>query len=212
MTFSSLSFWTVGLLTGFVLLWIAASAYMIWGIETPKYEVVKQEANYEIRRYAPYIIAETDMSSTSSAFSVLADYIFGGNEKQSQINMTAPVIIQNELPGEKIAMTAPVVIQNEENKPNSMYFIVPSEYTLETLPKPKDQRVRIKKIPEQMIAVRTYSWFRTDARFRHNAEQLILALQANNIKIVSSPAYAGYNPPFTIPFFNRHEVWVNIEG
>jgi len=62
-------------------------------IEEPKYTVLQEfENGIEIRAYEPHLVAVTKMDgSQNSGFRVLAGYIFGGNEKEQEIAMTAPV-------------------------------------------------------------------------------------------------------------------------
>ena len=66
-------------------------------LETPEYELISKHDGFEIRRYSEMIIATTSVkadykSSTSSGFRRIANYIFGNNDKEMKIAMTAPVI------------------------------------------------------------------------------------------------------------------------
>ena len=80
-------------------------------IEEPIYSVLETEGNFELRKYLPYIVAETYVDGTFEAvgnkgFRRLADYIGGKNRKMESISMTAPV--SQKLASEKIASTIPV--------------------------------------------------------------------------------------------------------
>ena len=73
--------------------------------EEPKYTVLKQTEDFELRRYDEQLMAQTwvtgDQDAASRAgFKILADYIFGNNSaangKIRKISMTAPVTMQPE--------------------------------------------------------------------------------------------------------------------
>ncbi len=133
--------------------------------EEPRYEVIKKEENFEVRRYQPMIIAEVSVTGTLSeasnkGFRQIADFIFGNNEdpvkKQSEkIAMTAPVTMEADT-SSKIAMTAPVTMEGSGGA-WKMAFVMPSKFTMETLPKPKNSNVIIKQMPAQQLAVVTFS-------------------------------------------------------
>lgn len=118
-------------------------------VERPDYEVISSAAqNIELRRYAPMIIAQVTVEGAreqaiGDGFRLLADYIFGNNTVSQEIAMTAPV---QQQASEKIAMTAPVQQQAEGNA-WTVSFVMPSDYTMETLPKPNNERVTLKQIP-----------------------------------------------------------------
>ena len=84
-------------------------------IEEPKYTVIEKNETFEIREYAPYVVAQTQVTGTfdemgRKAFRILFKYISGENQQRSKIKMTAPVIQENvEQIGQKIQMTAPVI-------------------------------------------------------------------------------------------------------
>jgi len=84
---------------------------MASAIEEPKYSVVREYDGFEVREYAPYIVAEVVVpgpaeEAGNQGFRILAGYIFGGNKGERKIAMTAPVA-QAPAPV-RIEMTAPV--------------------------------------------------------------------------------------------------------
>lgn len=184
--------------------------------EMPKYKTLVKEDNKEIRQYDAYIVARTNVASKdyseaqSIAFRRLAGYIFGSNQMKKNIAMTAPVI-QESRKNVNIPMTAPVT---QESTPTgwSMSFMMPRSFTLETLPAPIDERVTFEEIPPKLIASIQYSWFRTEARNAEYAETLIswLRSKSDEYEVVSQPSYAGYDPPWTIPFLKRNEILIEI--
>jgi hypothetical protein len=143
----------------------------------------------------------------------VAGYIFGGNTKRESIAMTAPVVAQKEegsQASERIAMTAPVVATDEGDS-QVISFGMPRSYTLETLPKPNDPRVKIVMIPAKKYAVVRFSWYRSDARVKSMQEKLLSALARDGIVAEGSTAYAGYNAPWTPPWMTRNEVFVEVK-
>jgi hypothetical protein len=114
----------------------------------------------EIRHYPAYIQAEVAidekqyLSAIEKGFDVLAGYIFGNNVSKQKIDMTSPVQASQS---EKIAMTTPVTAIGESSF--TVAFIMPSAYTLETLPQPKDSRVHFRRIPARSLAAIRFSGF-----------------------------------------------------
>ena len=190
----------------------------ILAIEEPKYEVLKEYDEFEIREYSSYLVAEVEIDSTfeeasNKAFQILFQYISGNNVKQEEIEMTAPVNQMNSNKGEEIEMTVPVT-QKSNLKSNGAYiisFVLPSKYNLESAPMPKDQRINIRQIPKKLMAVREYSGTWSEENYRENEKLLIEELSKNNIMMISEPLYARYNPPFWPWFLRRNEVLIEVE-
>jgi hypothetical protein len=145
------------------ILGIAAIAAVAWGpivsnVEQAKYDVVEKHGAIEIRDYAPMIVAEVSVkgdreTAISAGFRMIADYIFGNNISSQKVAMTAPVIQE---PGEKIAMTAPVTQQGSEGV-WLVRFVMPSSYTMQTLPKPNSAEVLLKEVEGKRFAVIRFS-------------------------------------------------------
>ena len=189
--------------------------------EEPKFEALRQEDNIEIRRYVPVIVAETfvdgDMdSATRRGFQRIADYIFGNNER---IAMTVPVVAEPQDKAEKIAMTVPVSIEPQEAAATRMataqrwriHFVMPSQYTLATLPKPLNPEVGLREIPARTYAVLTYSGINSESTVQEKTDQLLAWLQAQDIATIGQPQLARYNPPWTLPFLRRNEIQQEIQ-
>ena len=194
-------------------IWTAGSAFVVAGIEEAKYTVQQQRAGFEVRAYAPALVAQTAMptmsrADTGAAFRALAGYIFGGTEAGASISMTAPVVMDVPRQPEKIAMTAPVVMGA-----GTMTFVLPSKYkTLAELPKPKDPKVTLGVVPRRTVAALRFSWYATQARFAGKSAELLACLERDGLRAVSKPYLASYDPPFSIPFLKRHDVLVDIEA
>jgi hypothetical protein len=188
--------------------------------EEPQYELIRTYPEFELRRYEPHLVAEMQVSGDfdgvgSTAFRVLADYIFGNNRKRESIEMTAPV---SQRPsdgeeGEEIGMTAPVKQQPaSEGESYVVSFVMPARYTLDTLPEPLDERIRIREEPGQLVAARRYSGRWTHANYQDNLETLREGLARADLRPVWAPVYARYNSPFSLWFLRRNEVLIEVEA
>lgn len=165
-------------------------------IEEPAYSVVKawDEESIEIRDYESRILAVTDMSKGSnSGFRVLAGYIFGGNEREQEIAMTAPV--QSTMPKQPRA---------------EMAFVVPSEFDIEDLPTPNDERVGFREEPAYRAAVIRFSGWVSDTKAERHWQKLRKFLNEQGIQPLGEPTLNQYNPPWTPPFMRRNEIIVAV--
>ncbi len=184
----------------------------------PAHTAQKFDAGIEVRDYAPMIAAEVEVSgerkeAISKGFRLIADYIFGNNEPKEKIAMTTPVIQQADAKkaGEKIAMTTPV-IQQADGGSWKVQFIMPAEYTLETLPKPVNPAVKIKQIAGKKMAVIRFSGATgDDAKMAAKRAELEAYVKANNLKTTGEPVMAFYDPPWTLPFFRRNEIMLELK-
>ena len=180
-------------------------------VEKPDYKVIQTERNIEIRQYEPMIIAEVEVDgkredAIREGFRLIADYIFGNNTVQRDISMTAPVQQQES---QKIAMTAPVQ-QQSTGRSWQISFVMPSKYSMETLPEPKNGRVRLKEIMTKKFVVIKFSGTNSNENVTEHENQLMNYIESNQIKIIDSPKYAFYNAPWTLPFMRRNEVMIEI--
>ncbi|MDI1238711.1 MAG: heme-binding protein [Polaromonas sp.] len=207
--------------------------------EEPKFELLSRHEHIELRRYPSFIVAETfvdgDMDAASGkGFRAIADYIFGNNmsagstpaQGPEKISMTAPVTMEPvKQASQKIAMTAPVALEPlpESGKvsqaPQAMqgakrwrvHFVMPSAYTLNTLPKPGNPAVQLREVPAKTWAVLSYSGFNTEAGIQQRTDELVAWLAAQKIRTTGSPQLARYNPPWTLPMFRRNEIMLETE-
>jgi len=185
---------------------------MASAIEEPKYTVVRQYDGFEIREYAPYLVAEVTVpgpaeEAGNQGFRILAAYIFGKNQGERKISMTAPVA-QAPAPT-KIEMTAPVT-QAAARNGYIVQFTMPSEYTLETLPEPLDSQVKLREVSGGRVAVIRYSGTWTERNYKEHLEKLQRGVEAAGLRTTGSPIYSRYNAPFVPWFMRRNEIWLKL--
>jgi hypothetical protein len=165
-------------------------------IETPDYKVLKTIDEVELRLYPKMIVAKTSLSDKSfenqgsNGFRTIANYIFGGNEKN-----------------QKIAMTAPVVMEMSDSA--TMYFVMPKQYKKEDLPNPSSKNVRITEESSKTLAVISYGGFSSDKKIQKHQKELMTILMKNNIKTKGAYMYMGYNAPWDV-INRRNEVAIEV--
>lgn len=201
----------VTLAAGFLI----ASASASRAYEQPEYEVVAQFPEFEVRRYAPYLVVETEVrgdfdEARSQAFRRLFSYISGNNRGSEKIAMTVPVTSAASAAGATIEMTAPVTSSPSRADGYSMQFVVPSRFTLDTVPRPADASVQVREVPEALVAARRYSGRSSEANYREHEATLLAAVAAAGYRPVAAPLLAVYNGPFTPWFMRRNEVLVAV--
>ena len=181
-------------------------------IEEPDYEVIKKFDQVELRRYAPYVVAEVVLDSAAEdagnqAFPILAGYIFGKNKGEKKFAMTAPVM-QAAAPV-RMDMTAPVT-QSAVTGGMRVQFVLPKGVTLATAPEPIDPRVQIREVPAGTWAVIRYSGTWSQSNYLEHLAALKASLQAQGVATQGEPVLARYNAPFTPWFMRRNEVWLAL--
>lgn len=199
----------LGTLAALVLAALGIMLYVNRAYEQPEYTVVKAEGGVELREYPAHVVAEVTLPGTmdtkmNDAFRILAGYIFGNN-----IKMTAPVTSDAS---EKIDMTSPVTgVQDDDSFKTT--FVMPKAYTLKTLPKPKDERITLRQLPQRRVLAYRFSGLMTEES-RSDALARILAFAVNNdINLNKSVEVAYYDNPYTtLPWLRHNEVMVQTNG
>ena len=180
--------------------------------EEAPYTVIKTDDIFELREYAPQVLAEIivegDLEDAGNkAFRPLFRYISGDNKSRGKIAMTAPV--SQEQKGEKISMTAPVSQQSAGGK-WAVSFMMPASYTMETLPTPDDPNIKLRQVPARRVAVVRYSGFWSEEKYLFNKEKLETWIRENRFTVEGEPVWARYNPPFTLWFMRRNEILIPV--
>jgi len=181
--------------------------------ETLNYSVIKKENNFELRQYPVHLKALVEIADTSyqkalyKGFSILAGYIFGENRNSMKIDMTSPVQVSEST---KIAMTKPVIVSGEGLY--SVAFIMPSEYTLESLPIPTNSEIRIIIEEARIIAVLRFSGYFSERKVNKAKEHLGQWLTKEGWESRGDFIVARYNPPWVPWFLARNEVMAELKS
>jgi hypothetical protein len=184
--------------------------------EEPAWTLVRSYETFEVRDYAPYLVAEVVVAGPADeagnqGFRILAGYIFGKNRGERSIAMTAPVTQAPE--PARIAMTAPVTQAAEDAGAGAGFVIqfrMPGEYTLATLPEPLDARVKLREFAGGRFAVIRYSGTWSDSNYREHLDLLQRGVDAAGLHATGSPIYSRYNAPFVPWFMRRNEIWLKV--
>jgi hypothetical protein len=188
--------WFIGVIVVLVGIAMIVVSFKSIDIETPDYKVVRSLGDVEIRHYPKMVVAQTSLASSSfenggsNGFRTIAGYIFGGNEAN-----------------QKIAMTAPVVMNMGDSA--TMYFVMPKEYSKNQLPTPTSKNVQILEESEKTLAVISYGGFSSDKDIEKYREKLAVALEQNQIQTKGNYMYMGYNAPWDV-VNRRNEVAIEV--
>ena len=205
---------TLLVLIALLVIWSVGQAlYISKTVKEPTYTTTTKADGYDIRAYDPYIVASVTITPETPdplnvAFGFLGGYIFGDNQgiENNKIAMTAPVIDQ---PGQTIAMTTPVVSeQNADGRVVS--FVMPAEYTVDDLPTPNKDEVTFTEVPTTNWAVLRYSGLARDTTIEKKLNQLTTLLERDGISYTEKWQSARYDPPSTLPFLRRNEIWIEV--
>jgi hypothetical protein len=191
---------------------IATVAGDAMATEKLAYRVIEEDGAFELRQIEPHVVAETFVEGDfedvgSEGFRRLVKYIGGANRTRTEISMTAPVV--QEQVSEKIAMTAPVG-QEKVGDRYRITFLMPSEYTLESLPQPTDARIQLRAEPARRVAAICYSGSWSRSRYDDHERKLRAWLQRREFEPVGEPVWARYDPPFMPWFLRRNEILIEV--
>ena len=168
-------------------------------LEEPKFEILHEYSHFEVRKYVNTIQAQVSSPdsedvSSSNHFREIANYIFGNNDKSKNISMTAPVQTWSQ------------------NNETLMAFTMPSKLSLEELPEPNNNRVKLREIEGDIVAVLKFSWFSGDTKTKKLIQKLQDLIKIEGLKQKGNPKLAVYdNPMTTLPFARRNEIHLPIE-
>ena len=172
-------------------------AYQSNKIETPKYTVLKSYDDFELRQYGSMILAQTVMQSasyentSSQGFRTVASYIFGGNDENKKIAMTAPVIME----------------MGDDTK---MSFVMPKEHSMESLPEPSSEEVKILKVSPKKYAVITFPGYANNKKISKYAKKLLKSIKSEGLETVGNVKFMGYNAPWQV-IGRKNEIAVEVK-
>ena len=194
-------------------------ASTVMATEEPKFSIIEKSESFELRSYAPQLIAEVKVEgdldeASSQGFRLIAAFIFGQNQVSEKISMTAPVGIETAQ-STKIAMTVPVGIEASKGSVKGenqwvFSFVMPSEYTMATLPKPLNPLITIRELPAKRRAAITFSGFYNEAKVLEKTKALEEWIKSKQWEAIGSPQFARYNPPWSLPFMRRNEILITV--
>ena len=189
-------------------------------LETPKYQVLQSEGDFELRYYPSHLIASVKVTgdfdeASRQGFRQLAGYIFGDNQRQANIAMTSPVSVSASTSSTKIAMTTPVTVSETAKADHStlrtVSFSMPSKFTIETLPRPNNPNIELSMSPEQKVAVSIFAGFTSAKVLAQHKAQLNTWISKLGLESSEQSHVARYNAPFTLPWKRRNELQIVIK-
>ena len=186
----------IAIVASVILIGFVFYSFKVKDIEMPKYRVIKQLGEVEIREYPSLILAKTSLKKSdydqegSNGFRTVAGYIFGGNQSQ-----------------QKIAMTAPVIMSMGDSA--SMSFVMPSEYNMQDLPTPSNNQVKLIQESPKILAAIRFGGYSSTEKIKKYAEQLYAELKKNNLETRGELLYMGYNAPWDVTN-RRNEVAIEL--
>ena len=163
--------------------------------EQQVYEVLESSPGFELRRYAPHVVAEVEIVGSferagNAAFRPLISYISGRNRSKTKVAMTAPVV------QETLA----------DSNTHLVSFVMPDGSTTAALPVPVDGQVSVHEVPEQLAAVATFSGRWTEGSYNEHVAALRKDVAAAGLTATGRPHYARFDPPWKPWFLRRNEV------
>lgn len=182
---------------------------IVWALLSPaepQFEVIGEQDGFELRRYPPFMVAETRVDGDFAAASrvgypPLVAYVQGHNDGGRHIPMLAPAMQQHAAAGNHPTGTGEWLVR----------FVMPKEYLPSMLPRPADQKVQLVAVPARLMAARRYAGGWGEERFRTKAAELAAGLDAARMTPIGAPVFARYNPPFVPGLLRRNEVLIEVE-
>ncbi|MBU6347391.1 MAG: heme-binding protein [Actinomycetales bacterium] len=178
------------------------------------YKLVSSTPNFELRIYSPCVLAEIEIdaefeSAASNAFRHLFNYINGGNQSERKIAMTAPVLQIDE--GELLNTETDPAKSTQASDRHLVSFVMPAQMTYENTPQPRDSRVRIRALPEQLVATRKFSGRWTHQKYLSELRTLRTGLHENGLVEIDKPRFARFDAPWTPWFLRRNEIQIPVQ-
>ena len=178
-----------------ILISIPILIYSFRASYSTNYKVIKTFGAVEVREYPKSLFASyySKTSGDNSKFRVLANYIFGGNDRDEQIGMTSPVNM-------KIS-----------SKNNEMLFLMPLRYNETNIPKPNNDEIEIISIEKRKVAALRFSGYANDEKVENKKQELIETLKYHNVKHTGEFELLVYDSPYKL-LNRRNEVLVVLHS
>jgi len=177
------------------------------------YSVVGQHDGFELRRYPECIVASIEVTSSferagNSGFSALVSYITGNNHSRSKMAMTAPVIQEQ---GVGIVQEFPILEQDSGDR-HIISFVMPDSWTMSTLPDPNDDRVVLREVPVELVAVDRFTGRWSKASYQSRLETLERRIKRAGFELAGVARFARFDPPWTPWFMRRNEIQIPVRA
>ncbi len=204
--------YSVGILAALYVAAVLVWVYVVQNVETPAYEVVRQDGAVEVRDYPELVAAEVQTAgarqpAVSAGFRPLARYIFASERPGEKIAMTAPV---TQEPAGGGTGSAPIPDGVPKERRWTVRFIMPSKYGLDDLPATGDDTVKLSRIPAARRAAIRFSGVASDDLLDRKTGELLAWAEANGVRLTGAPTFAYYNDPWTPGFLRRNEVLFDV--
>jgi hypothetical protein len=165
--------------------------------EAIRYDVVENFEGVEMRDYPAHIAIEITVrgdrkSTVNTGYRVLGEYLAGKNEPQQKIEMIMPIR------------------QVGDGDLWKLSFSLPLEYRLENAPKPTVSQIKLIDVSEKRFIVAKLGTMASEENINKANQLLMDYVFPNNLKIVSQPIIAFYNPPWALPFFRHNELMIEV--
>lgn len=196
----------------FIVILTISVGVSLMAIEQAKYQTITKEGQFEVREYESHILAEVEIAgdmegASNQAFRPLFRYISGENRSQTKVAMTAPV--SQEQASEKISMTTPVS-QERSDGAWAISFMMPADYTMETIPLPSNHRVKLREVPVRKVATVKYSGRWTESGYLKHKLALEKWIASEGLIANGDAIWARFNSPYTPWFMRRNEVQIPV--
>lgn len=192
----------------------SCSVFGVLTVKEPAYQLVEKKQGYEIRNYPELTVVQTTVSAeyddaTNIAFNRLFDYISGENSGEVKIEMTAPVSMKPE--GVSIKNTGKFFTQRTADG-WTMSFVLPERYSIANAPRPTDSNVALAPVSPKKVASLTFTGLWSADNLEDAKQELLQKLAQDEMEFNPESITAlGYNPPWTLPFFRRNEIQIEID-
>lgn len=186
--------------------------------EQPAYQTLVSEKRFELRQYDPMIVAEVTHSgdrrrASSASFRRLAAYIFGQDRPAGgePIAMTSPVIQDRVDQDQPIAMTSPVLQDAVGEGEWRMRFVMPSRFTMETLPQPPAD-ITLSEVPERRMAAVRFNGYASNSDLTIMQAMLTDWVEQQGLTMIGDFEFAFYDDPSVPGPRRRNEVLVEVRA
>jgi hypothetical protein len=108
-------------------------------------------------------------------------------------------------------MTAPVLQESTDSRSWIVSFVMPANMTLKDLPHPKNSKVTLRTLPEQLSAALPFSGMTSESKIQEKESELRAALAKENLTPVGALRIARFDPPWKPGFLRYNEVILDVK-